>query len=318
MKKIIIIPLLISSYAYSADYVSIVTSDSVQYIGGLEVKYTEWVNSGSIHSCNDWSPNVETVPFRTVFVQNRECTQDQTRNKETYQVLSDGTRQLIQTEEMTQSITISDSQQNVGTFDDIIGDIINFRAQNDQSALDNSDVTKTNNPYWEEKFGKTYDIVINEVALINKEINKTGIIDWFNPNKQIQYSFGEGCWDGDFAHNDIEYLDENNNIVFWTKTRSFETYGSSFYYGKKADFSDSTLASHVGPYPAVHGFLDFDIENKTVNYSKHTDNNYINNWSLSNIDVDSIRKIRLSYTKVLATYTGGSCGAGVIVRVLDK
>lgn len=42
--------------------------------------------------------------------------------------------------------------------------------------------------------------------------------------------------------------------------------------------------------------------------------NYVNNWSAS-VDVSEIKKIRLSYSNVLTNYTGGTCGAQVMMKI---
>ena len=129
-------------------------------------------------------PTVSSIDFRQHFTQNRNCSQDQSRDVNTYIIDNDNNKTLEKTEKETKTILIPESQQAIGTFDDTSGYIIALRSQNDQSSLDRMDVTNTTHPSWEENFGKTYDIVVNGLSMAHTPVTTTGIVDWFNPNKK--------------------------------------------------------------------------------------------------------------------------------------
>jgi hypothetical protein len=314
-KTILSLSVLLATQAYSNEFVTIISSEEVSYISGKSVETTEWANNGGIYGCETWSPTADTVNYREKFTQNRDCSQDQTRQVNTYIVDKDGNKTLDSSETEHKTITVSESQQEIGTFDPRVGYIIAL----DATAGDNSqyDVTRTDVSTWEDHFGQTHDIVINAAVKNGITINNTGVINWFNPNKVLYHFSGEGCDSRDYAHNDIEYLDENDNIVFYTGVRSYGSFGSSMYYGKANDKSDITQANWTGPYPAVHGRYYFDEANQTVNFNHIGSTNYINSWGLTNVDVSRIRKIRLSYSRVFNGYEGGTCGAAVRLLIED-
>lgn len=316
MKKSILSMIVLSVFSTQAsDFVTIVNSNDVNYVSGKLVETTEWVNDGGLYNCSTWSPSVDSVNFREEFTQNRNCSQDQTRQVNTYIVDKDGNKTLDSSETENKTLTVTESQQEIGSFDPRVGYIIAL----DATAGDNSqyDVTRTDVSTWEDHFGQTYDIVINSAVKNGVTINNTGVINWFNPNKVLYNFAGEGCDSRDYAHNDIEYLDENDNIVFYTSVRSYGSFGSSMYYGKASDRSDITQAGWTGPYPAVHGRYYFNEANQTVNFNHIGSTNYINSWGLTNVDVSSIRKIRLSYSRVYNGYEGGTCGAAVRLMIED-
>jgi len=151
--------------------------------------------------------------------------------------------------------------------------------------------------------------------MANEILNKTGTINWFNPDKTQELIFSEGCSGGDTASVDIEYLDNNNDVVFWLRTRPYGTYGLYLNYGTEPNFGGAVDPGITGPYPALIGDLSFDKNTNTVNYNSLRDTNYVNNWQINDIDVSSIAKIKLVYTDVKTVYTGGTCGAQVRIRI---
>jgi hypothetical protein len=274
------------------------------------------VNIGIGYNCNAWSPEADTIDKGVEFTQERTCDQDQGRDKNTYFVDIDGNKTLSKTEKEHKTIGSTEEQQAIGTYD-ILGFIYLLRSQHNTSALNINDVTKVNEPTWNDYFGQTYDIVINGVSYANQRLSNTGVIEWFNPDKRLYLNFGEGCWTNDVAHGDIEYLDENNNVVFWHRTRSYGSYGLYATYGTQPNFAGGIDPGFVGPYPAFRGWLSFDKDARTVTYTKNASNNYVNSWQLTNIDVESIKKIRVAYSNVMTTYTGGTCGAQASIEVVN-
>lgn len=190
----------------------------------------------------------------------------------------------------------------------------------ENSATRNAnDVTKINEPTWEEKFGNTKDLVINEVSGQNDNINQSGVINWFDSSRKLKIAMRQACWSSDKADTDIEYLDSNDNIVFWTKTRYKQNFKLRFTYGKASDFSDSKEAVSTASYPNVNGFLSFDAKNKTVSYNHENESKTLfQPWTLTNVDVSSIKKIRLSSSNVVTTYYGGTCGAYAYIALFDE
>lgn len=48
----------------------------------IDPAYTEWVNTGAIYGCTNWSPSPETVTVGQAFTQTGDCKQDQTRSRQ--------------------------------------------------------------------------------------------------------------------------------------------------------------------------------------------------------------------------------------------
>lgn len=202
----------------------------------------------------------------------------------------------------------------------IHGYIIDLYSINNSSFRDQHDVTETTNSNWTESFGLTKDLVLNEVSSFNEKITKTGIINWFDPEKKMSIEMQQACQSNDLATSDIEYIDKDNNTIFWIKSRNRGAYGTDLLYGKKADFSDINYTGTVALYPIVHGDLIFNIKDKTVSFDAYINHpNYnMEDWVLSNVEVDKIEKIRLSSSSVMTTYGGSTCGAQVRMKILKN
>ena len=88
-------------------------------------------------------------------------------------------------------------------------------------------------------------------------------------------------------------------------------------YGKLADRSDSKITGETGPYPTMSGYFSFDVDNNAINFINTKTESFTHNWSITNVNVEDIRKIRVSHAYVLGTYTPGACGANVQMIVQD-
>ncbi|MBM26504.1 MAG: hypothetical protein CL760_12665 [Chloroflexi bacterium] len=78
-------------------------------------EWSFWFNNGSVHTCDTWSPDVSTKPYGEIFTQTRDCLQDQTRTRTTFNVWADGTETELSTETSSQTISVEDTQQATGT-----------------------------------------------------------------------------------------------------------------------------------------------------------------------------------------------------------
>lgn len=200
------------------------------------------------------------------------------------------------------------------------GYIIDFISISSAESRNAHDVTQTTNSHWEEHFGTTNDLVLNAVAgnsTLYKEATGKDTIHWFDPDKTLEFTAQQACVLGDFSESDIQYLDKDGNVVFWTRTRTEGNYGAALLYGKSSDYSDATNTGDNALHPIVHGHLNFDKENNTVSYTNKSTGNYeMNSWVLSNVDVGSITQIKLDYAVVYSSYTGGTCGANLKLEIL--
>ncbi len=195
------------------------------------------------------------------------------------------------------------------------GYLIDFRSINNSSIRNEHDVTKTSEPTWDKYFGQTKDYVLNEVSSYNVPIQKTGTVNWFDPDRTYLFSIGEACTTNDTAHINMEFIDNNSNTLFWLRSRSNdnENYGSKILYGKESDISDIHLAPTLPEsyYPIFYGFITFDTSSNTVNFKNLIKNstNKFEDFSLSGVNVSDISKIRVSYSHVMSTYSSGTtCG----------
>lgn len=319
MKKGLLSIAVASATLYSfADYKQLINLEHNDYKIIKSVsqskELSDWINKNTPYNCSVWSPSIESVTDGVTFNQDRTCLQDQEKTETTYTHYSDGSKkvsQVIVTE--SQTVSVDESQSNTGT-DTVVGGIIVLKAAHNSTTLNAYNVNETNNANWESLFGQSYDIVLNQVAYANSAIRKTGVINWFNPDKKASVYFSEGCSDGDTAHADVEYLDENNNILLWYKTRSYGSYGLYLTYGTTSDKSGGFNPGVVGPYPSFTGLISFNKNTDTVYFNNSKTENYVNSWSAS-VDVSEIKKIRLSYSNVLTNYTGGTCGAQVMMKI---
>ncbi len=77
--------------------------------------WSSWSNTGTHHSCQSWTPNVNTVDYGDSFTQTRDCSQDQESSRNVYDVWADGSETLKTTETKAQTITEIESQNAIGT-----------------------------------------------------------------------------------------------------------------------------------------------------------------------------------------------------------
>lgn len=202
---------------------------------------------------------------------------------------------------------------------EVYGYLINLISVNNISKQNENDVTKTSEPTWDYYFARTKDVVINKVGAHSETVSlsASGTVDLFNPDKRLLFVSSKACMHNDDADSDIEYLDENGKVIFWTKTRQESAYGVGLTYGNTSDYSNPHTAGDNSLHPVVNGYLDFDKTNNTVSFTNKSEGNTeMDDWSLSNVDVSAIKKIRLSYSKVRTIYDGGSCGATVSLEML--
>ena len=96
--------------------------DSQQAVGSNNIivstrngDWSNWSDSGSHFNCLGWSPDVSTKPYGEIFTQTRDCLQDQTRTRTTFNVWADGTETELSTETSSQTISVEDTQQATGT-----------------------------------------------------------------------------------------------------------------------------------------------------------------------------------------------------------
>jgi hypothetical protein len=117
-----ILAALISGNVSAASFVSIVykenylfekpsiTDDTIR-IGDWSV----WINVGSSYNCNEWSPNIDTIPSDQEVIQTRDCLQDQERERIVYNILNDGTETINSVENEFQTIDITESKKINGS-----------------------------------------------------------------------------------------------------------------------------------------------------------------------------------------------------------
>ena len=77
--------------------------------------WSNWSDNGNHHSCESWSPLESTVNYGNSFTQYRDCSQNQIRSREIYDVWADGSETLNRVETDTQTITEQESQNATGT-----------------------------------------------------------------------------------------------------------------------------------------------------------------------------------------------------------
>ncbi len=95
------------------------TQDSIGAKNGIvserEESWSNWNDVGLHYNCNTWTPNVSTVNYGDSFTQNRNCSQDQNRTRNVYDVWADGTETLNKTESEAQTIIETETQGAIGT-----------------------------------------------------------------------------------------------------------------------------------------------------------------------------------------------------------
>ncbi|OMH38247.1 LamG-like jellyroll fold domain-containing protein [Motiliproteus sp. MSK22-1] len=185
------------------------------------------------------------------------------------------------------------------------GYLINLFATSGSTDPGSNDINQTSADGWEDSYGATAQIAVTKATTGGVSINHSGVVDWFDPSRILYLDSRESNWGPDSAASTIDYLDSNGNIVFWTKTFSYGQYGSNMSFGTSQDHSNGTNRGHTGIYPKIRGKLIFDQHANTVSFTKHENGSggRVNSWELTDVDVSSIRKIRLTDSSVQSTYT---------------
>ncbi|MEH6822802.1 MAG: hypothetical protein V7629_02685, partial [Motiliproteus sp.] len=191
------------------------------------------------------------------------------------------------------------------------GYLINLFATSGIANPGANDINKITLASWIENYGETAHLAVTKATTGGVDITHTGIVDWFDPSRSLYFEADERYWSTDYAQTTIDYLDGNGGIVFWTRTFSYSSYGTNLLYGTSQDHSGGVNPGHVRSHPMVNGVLEFDSTAKVVSFN-HVEvdpsiYNYgqVNSWELTDIDVDSIKQIRLTESLVRSKYNGG-------------
>ena len=83
--------------------------------------WSAWADQNAPYGCNSWSPSPDTVNLAENFVQNRDCSQKQTRSRDVINVWESGKETLKQTDNESQVITVEQERSSIGTKDYITG-----------------------------------------------------------------------------------------------------------------------------------------------------------------------------------------------------
>jgi hypothetical protein len=84
-----------------------------------------WIDAGGNYACDDWTPSTETVNLFENFTQNRDCSQNQTRSRQVFNVWASGEETPKRVDPGAQTITEEQLQVVQGTRDFIDGQSIN-------------------------------------------------------------------------------------------------------------------------------------------------------------------------------------------------
>lgn len=196
------------------------------------------------------------------------------------------------------------------------GVLINIMATGYEHMRSEASFTDTSARHWNEYYSETKDLAIVSITLEKNVIRPSGVINWFNPNQDLYVHAQKGCTDSDYAVTHVQYLDDSDNVIFWFKTAGY-AYTSTMTYGKLADASDVNTTTADGSHPIVEGVFSFDKANNKVTYTKGSSVSAkkINDWELTNVDVNAIKKIKLVSSTVVADRTDG-CLAGMYMWAL--
>lgn len=77
--------------------------------------WSAWVDTRSAYACGSWSPDAGTIDAGTPFTQTGQCSKDQSRTRDIYNVYSDGTQQYARTETENQTVPTTSTRSAVGT-----------------------------------------------------------------------------------------------------------------------------------------------------------------------------------------------------------
>ena len=95
---------------------------TLDYISGERAdNWSAWVDSGSHYGCDSWTPTPDTVNLYSSFEQTRECSQNQTRTRQVYNVWASGAETPKRIDSDSQTITETEKRQSTGSKDFIDG-----------------------------------------------------------------------------------------------------------------------------------------------------------------------------------------------------
>ena len=83
--------------------------------------WPEWSNSGAPYDCSVWDPSTSDVRLYEPFTQARDCSQDQTRSRNVYNVWASGAETPKRIDSEEQTITVEQTQPEIGQRDEIDG-----------------------------------------------------------------------------------------------------------------------------------------------------------------------------------------------------
>lgn len=83
--------------------------------------WSAWVDSGSHYDCSSWSPTADTVNLNSAFQQSRDCSQNQTRSRQVFNVWASGLETPKRIDNESQTLSEQETKQSTGTRDFIAG-----------------------------------------------------------------------------------------------------------------------------------------------------------------------------------------------------
>ncbi len=83
--------------------------------------WTAWVDSGAHYACTTWTPAKTTINLGEAFTQSRDCSQNQTRQRDVMNVWKSGKKTVKNTESGAQTVTVNSSRSATGTKNIITG-----------------------------------------------------------------------------------------------------------------------------------------------------------------------------------------------------
>lgn len=130
-------------------------------------------------------------------------------------------------------------------------------------------------------------------------------------NRMYKFWATEGNWEPDYAHAEIDWLDAAGNIVFWHRSESYGSYGSNMAYGTSQDHTGGTYAVRADTYPKASYDITFDADTNQVHFTSNRTTRYLQSFTMSSIDVSSIKSIRINNYLAQSSYTGPTGTAAV-------
>lgn len=119
-KKNILATAVIFSCVSFANYVAIIDESTDSYIfskGETENGWSVWADDGIQFNCLSWLPNVSDSNFGLSFEQQQDCSQKQSRSRDIYKEISDGSKVYLRTETDNKTIIVKNKKNAVGTKD---------------------------------------------------------------------------------------------------------------------------------------------------------------------------------------------------------